>query len=150
MPMLIAWDGEGNIIATLSHLVARDADGNAVGLVDFGAWEAAGRKFRVNGGEGIWEVPGAVASGSWPEHLGGQAHDFRVETENGRPARLVHRASGHVRDRSKVEKEIDKRTKAANGEPVDLRDLVGGPGKALRLNGDGRTMPRIPVRGHVR
>lgn len=137
--MLVAYDGEGNVVATLSHLVARDDEGNAVGLVDFEEWEKAGKKFRnVPGRPGIWDVPGAVGSGAWPEHL--EAHLFRVKVEGGRIEEMIHPDSGHRRIRSKIEVEIEKRRKATpEGEPLDLRDLVGGPGKSLRLDGEGKT-----------
>ena len=29
----------------------------------------------------VWNVDGAKGSKVWPEHLGGRAHDFRVELE---------------------------------------------------------------------
>lgn len=142
--MLIAWDKDGNIIATLSFLVARDAlDGDPVGLVDFVNHEKSGGRFRhdpTDRPNGVWNVPGAVGSGSWPEYLGARAHEFKVETDNrhSNPVRrLVHKDSKVVRDRDKIDRAIDKRVKDSDG-PADIRDLVGGPMDPLVINDAGQ------------
>ena len=139
--MLIAYDGDGNVVATLDHLVVRDDAGRAVGLLDFQAYEAAGGKFRLTPDrpDGVWDVPNAAGSGAWPEWLGGRAHDFRVQMAGAKINGLVHLDSGYKRDRAKIEKAIADRIAQANGEPADIRDLVGGIGKPLRLDGTGRT-----------
>lgn len=143
---LIAYDAQGNVVATLDHMVAKDDEGNVVGLVDFAAHEATGGRLRD-----IWENSNAVGSGTWPEWLSGRAHDFKVEldpnpgTARARIKALVHKVSGHRRERAKVEAAIAARIKAAKGEPADIRDLVGGPGRPLLLDDKGKTLPRANV-----
>ena len=63
-----------------------------------------------------------LAKGSkvWPEWIGGAANEFRVELE-GPPGRkrigaLVHKASGHRRERSALEGEINARIEAKRSE----------------------------------
>jgi hypothetical protein len=139
---LLAYDANGDVIATLDHVVARDDQGNVVGLVDFEAHEDAGGEHL-----GIWHVSGAVGSKVWPEWLGGRAHDFRVERSGPPGAKritaLVHRESGHRRERHLVEAAIQARVDGANGEPVNISDLVGGPGLPLHLDEHGRTAARV-------
>ena len=119
---LLAYDAAGNVVATLEHMVARDDDGNATGLIDFGAHEA-------DGGEhtDIWTVEHAIGSKVWPEWIGSRAHDFRVELA-GPPGRkhiaaLVHKTSGHRRERDAI-----------------VRHIVGGPHRPLQLDPDGKTI----------
>jgi len=140
MRSLIAYDAAGNVVATLDHLVARSETGKVIGLVDFGAQEEEGELLQV------WNVHGAKGSGTWPEWLGSQAHSFKVERANGRIAALVHKDTGHRRERDKIEAAIAKRVKAAGDNPADLRDLVGGPDRPLLLDDRGRTRKREPVR----
>lgn len=174
---LIAYDSIGNVIATLAHAVAKDESGNVVGLVDFEAHEAAGGRLRE-----IWENDQAVGSATWPEWIGGRAHDFRVELDpapgnaRARIAALVHKQSGHRRERHVIEAAIAERIEAKRAdarqkgneqramlarrkvhpdviaefsdpppEPADVRDLLGGPGKPLLLDEDGRTKERVKV-----
>jgi len=141
LSMLIAYDAAGQIVATLDHLVTRDEDGQVVGLVDFDAHETAGGEMTD-----VWTVEGASGSKTWPEWLGARAHDFRVELA-GEPGRkravaLVHKTSGHRRERQSIDDEIQRRTQQANGEPVDARDLLGGPDRPLLLDENGATKPR--------
>lgn len=143
---LIAYDANGNVVATLDHMVATDDDGNVVGLIDFEAHEAAGGRLRE-----IWENSTAIGSGTWPEWLSGRAYDFRVELDpNPAPARarikaLVHKQSGHRRERAVIEEEVGRRVKAAAGKPADLRDLLGGPNAPLLLDDEGKTQPKVGV-----
>ena len=138
--MLIAYDAAGNVVATLDFMVARDVEGNVLGLIDFAAHEAAGGKLRD-----IWEMSDAVGSGTWPEWIGGRAHDFRVELSPEKQiSALVHKASGHRRGRAAVEANIRDRIGIAGDEPADIRDLVGGPNRPLILDDDGRTVGRSP------
>jgi hypothetical protein len=171
---LIAYDANGDIVGTLDHMLAKDDAGNVAGLVDFAAHEDAGGRLRE-----IWTQSSAVGSASWPEWIGSQAHDFTVELDpDPSPARarikaLVHKKSGHRRERAAIEAEIEKRINAARSEAhkqgderrkqlkargvkaeivaqfsdpppaaVDLRDLLGGPGKPLLLDENGKTRPR--------
>lgn len=139
--MLIAYDDAGDVIATLDHLVARNPQGQVIGLVDFEGCEAAGDPLTD-----IWRVSGAVGSGSWPEWLGDGAHAYRAELEpdwsrsrrprpNHRIRALVHRNSGQRRERAAIEAAIAQRVvAAAGGMPADIRDLVGGPDRPLRPN----------------
>lgn len=140
LSMLLAYDADGNVVATLDHMVARDPDGNVIGLIDFAAHEHAGGRLRD-----VWDVSGAAGSGTWPEWIGARAYDFRVEIADGRIAALVHRQSGQRRERAKIEAAIAKRIALAKGDPADLRDLVGGPGRPLVLDDDGKTLGRTPL-----
>jgi hypothetical protein len=139
MRSLLAYDAAGNVMATLDYMVARGESGEAIGLVDFAAQEEHGELLEV------WNVHGAKGSGTWPEWLGSQAHNFKVERANGRIAALVHRSTGHRRERDKIEAAIEKRVKAAGDKPADLRDLVGGPNRPLLLNDRGQTKKREKV-----
>lgn len=141
---LIAYDAGGNIISVMDHLVAR-VDGVVVGLYDFAAHEANGGKLRD-----FWDVNRAVGSGTWPEWLGDRTHEFRVQLDGKLIVRLVH-PSGFVRHRDRIEAEILRRHQTETRKlgsrvlelvplNVDLRDLVGGPGKPLRLDERGRTV----------
>lgn len=151
MGPLIAYTDTGEIIGTLDHLVARDAEGNVLGLVDFEAHEQAGGEHLD-----IWRVASshATVKGSkvWPEWLGGRAHEFRVELE-GPPGRkriaaLVHKDSGHRRERAAIEAAIATVEPDANGVR-DIRHLVGGPQRPLHLDDDGKTIgpdhPKAPT-----
>lgn len=138
MAMLLAYDTAGNVVATLDHVVARDTDGTAIGLVDFAAHEAAGGRMRD-----IWDVSDAIGSATWPEWLGARAHDFRVELDGRSIAALVHKVSGFRRERAGVASAIAARhVQTPIGSPVDLRDLVGGPTRPLVLDDTGRSVPR--------
>lgn len=143
--MLLAYDSAGNVCATLDHVVQYADDGHPLGLVDFTAHEDAGGQMTD-----VWIVSNAKGSKVWPEWLGGAAHDFRVELD-GQPGRkqavaLVHKVSGHRRERAILETEIDRRVKdTANGQPADIRDLVGGPDRPLQLDANGKTKVRVPV-----
>jgi hypothetical protein len=151
---LLAYDANGDVIATLGSMVARDESGAAIGLVDFAVVEASGRPLTD-----LWYVDGAVGSGTWPEWLDARAHEFRVELDaNKRIVALVHRgrparreapavpASGFRRDRAQLEAAVAERIAAAGDEPADIRDLVGGPTRPLKLDNRGHTLGREPDR----
>lgn len=154
--MLLAYDASGNVVATLDHAVRYGPDGAAVALIDFEAHEAAGGKLRD-----IWGVQNAVGSGTWPEFLGGAAHAFRVELDADKQiTALVHArrpdgtpGSGHRRERADIERAVAERVRQARARipetaehpqryAADLRELVGGPGRPLVLDADGRTVRR--------
>ena len=161
LTMLIAWDEQGNVAGVGHYLVQVDERGDVVGLVDFEAVEDTGHlRLTEDGSQGVWHVGGAAGSGTWPEWIGGNdaepgIFDFRIQVDRRfkRPIRaLVHRKSGHRRDRVAIEREIERRLKeeerAARAEErearaVDIRDLVGGPGLPLMLDGEGRNRPRF-------
>lgn len=147
----IYYDDAGNVIGTLDTLVARSADNQVVGLVDFEAEELAGRRMREVVGTMGWfsSVDGvthyASGAGSWPEWIDGAAA-FRVELDPApAPARarivaLVHRRSGYRRERATIEAAIaavapDRRTGIK-----DLRAITGGPTHPLLLDANGRTI----------
>lgn len=135
--MLIAYDAADEVVATLDFMVANNEHGDAVGLLDFDAHEQAGGSMTD-----VWSVKGAAGSKVWPEWIGSRALEFRVE-RTGPPGQkrisaLVHRASGHRRERAAVETAIASRIAAARGEPADIRDIVGGPDRPLRLDDQGR------------
>ena len=141
LSMLLAYNAAGEIVATLEHMVAREA-GEVIGLIDFAAHEQAGGKLRD-----IWNASDAVGSGTWPEWIGARAHDFTVEIDGGRIVALIHKESGHRRERAVIEAAVAKRITDAKGESVDLRDLLGGPNRALLLDEKGRTQVRSPQSG---
>ncbi len=144
--MVLAYDADGNVVGTLDHMVqyADDADRTPLGLVDFMGHEEAGGDMTavwvVDSGDSTHPVKGSKA---WPEYLGSRAHDFRVELE-GPPGRkriaaLVHKDSGHRRERAAIEAAIADRIAAAGDQPADIRDLVGGPDRPMFLDDRGRT-----------
>jgi hypothetical protein len=141
LSMLLAYDDDGNVIGTLDYLTARDSEGNVVGLVDFDAHERAGGEMTD-----VWKVDGAKGSKVWPEWIGAQAHDFKVETTGpaGRKkiSALIHKLSGHRRERSLIEDAIKDRLDEAGGGVADIRDLVGGPDRPIRLDSEGKTVNR--------
>lgn len=139
--MLVAYDAQGRIGATLDYMVQYADDGTPLGLVDFGAHEDAGGEHTD-----IWQVEGAAGSKVWPEWIGSRAHDFDVELV-GPPGRkriaaLVHRLSGHRREHGVLDAEISRRVAAAGNFPADIRDLVGGPDRPLLVDDQGRTAIR--------
>lgn len=137
---LIAYDRSGNIVTVLEFLVLPDGEGS-YGLVDLEETERSGLKLRT-----LWEVSGASGSAHWPEHLGERFHEFRVERDRrfSLPARrLVHRRSGHVRDRAIIEAAVQE----AKGRPLReraaaLRAAIGHEFAPLDLDPDGRTAER--------
>lgn len=144
---LLAYDADGNVFATLDHMVARNDKGDVVGLIDFAAHEAAGGEHTD-----IWVHSAAAGSKVWPEWLGGRAHDFRVELA-GPPgakhiAALVHKTSGYRRERAAIEAAIAAVEPDAAGAR-DIRHLVGGPTKPLHLDEAGKTIgpdhPNAPI-----
>jgi len=140
LTMLVAYDDDGNVIATLDYLVTVTLEGRPA-LVDFETHEKAGGEMTD-----VWTVPGARGSKVWPEWLGIRAHDFRVEKEgppgNKHVAALVHRASGRRRERRAIEDTIRLRAAAAGGELVDVTDLVGAPDRPIILDESGRPVAR--------
>lgn len=142
--MLIAYDASGDVVATLDHLVSYDADGIPRGLVDFHAIELAGGPLTD-----VWTNSSATGSKVWPEWLGAKAHAFRVELVGPPGAKrigaLVHKTSGHRRERAVIDAAIAARIAEAGDDEVDLRDVVGGPGRPLTLDDEGRTAPRPEV-----
>jgi len=144
LSMLLAYNASGTVVATLDYVVSRDDEGNVVGLVDFAAHEEAGGEHTD-----IFVVSNATGSKVWPEWLGGRAHDFTVELagpSGGKHiAALVHRTSGHRRERATVEANIALRIAVYDPEPADIRDLVGGPDRPLQLDDDGKVKIKAPV-----
>lgn len=142
--MLLAYSESGEIVGTLDYLVKYGEDGAPLGLVDFAATEDAGVPLTQ-----VWNVQGAAGSGSWPEYLGARAHEYRAELaahgERPKITALVHKASGHRRDRAGIEAAIQARIDAAHGQPADIRDLVGGPDRPLQIDAEGKTSPRQPA-----
>lgn len=138
---LLAYDIDGNVTATLDYVTMTDDDGNVVGLVDFSAHEDAGGEMTD-----VWVVDDAKGSKVWPEWLGPRAHDFRVELEGPagkkRIAALVHKTSGHRRERAALDAAVMDRIAAAGEGPADIRDLVGGPDRPLHLDEHGRNAVR--------
>jgi hypothetical protein len=136
---LVAYDSTGAVVATLDYLVRYDENGMALGMVDFAVIEEGGGEMTD-----VWRVSNASGSKVWPEWLGTNAHGMTVELigppGNKRIAALVH-PSGHRRVRADIEAAIEARISESIG-PADIRDLVGGPGRPLELDDEGRTKPR--------
>lgn len=147
--MVIAYDAAGEVVGTLDFLVSFDENGNPQGLVDFDAHEQAGGEVTD-----YWTQQGAVGAKAWPEWLGSQVYDFRVERV-GPPGRkhasaLVHKESGHRRERAACEAAIEA-TPIVDGAR-DIRAIVGGPDRPLTLDATGRTKekekivrPNLPI-----
>ena len=80
----------------------------------------------------------------WPEWLGGAAQDFRVELAgkagHKHIAALVHKKSGHRRERAAIEAAIA--AAPVKDGARDIRHLVGGPTRPLTLDAKGRTAQR--------
>lgn len=150
LAMLLAYDALGNVVATLDVMVARDDAGNVTGLVDFAAHEAEGGEHTD-----IWQVGSAAGSKVWPEFLGERGHEFRVELVGPPGAKrigaLIHKASGVRRERTDVEAAIAARVaETPEGQPIDLRDIVGGPTRPIGLDPAGRTAtPRPRARSQL-
>jgi len=144
--MLLAYDAAGKVVATLAYMVAHDAAGEATGLIDFAAHEEAGGKLRD-----IWDNDRAVGSGTWPEWIGARAHDFRVDLTGKRITALVHKDSGHRRERAVIEAAIEAapfvdgdHDGPGSHRVQDIRHIVGGPTAPLVLDDQGRTVGRSP------
>lgn len=144
--MLLAYDADGNVIATLDFLVVLDPlTRDAVGLADFAGMEEAAVPFRGPGEHvNVWTIEGAAGSAVWPQYLGTAAHDFRVELdEQKRIQAIVHRPSGTRQTRAALEAAIaDRVAGAGHGEPADLSDLVGGPDRPLEVTPTGAVRRR--------
>jgi len=138
LSMLIAYDVNDVVIATLEVCIAYNDSGEAVGLVDFAAHELAAGELID-----IWTVEGAAGSKTWPEWI--DPRGWTVERA-GPPGKkrieaLVH-PNGHRRERAAIEAAIEERIAQANGKPADIRDIVGGPDRPLILDDDGVTVGR--------
>lgn len=136
--MLLAYDSSGTIVAFLDQMIARDPDGHVLGLIDFAAHEDAGGKLRD-----IWDVQTATGSGTWPEWIGPRAFDFKAELTGKRITALVHRTTGHRRERAIIEAAIQAEPiiESPRGDRVkDIRHIVGGPTRPLILDDSGRTV----------
>lgn len=148
--MLLAYDVAGRVVMSLDYLVvyANDSNRTPLGLADFASHEEAGGM-----ATDFWTVSSdeSPIKGSkvWPEWLGARACDFRVEL-SGPPGRkkiaaLVHRTSGHRRERAAIEQAIKDRIVAAGDDPADISDIVGGPDCPLSIDDRGRTVKRAAV-----
>lgn len=137
-------------------------DGDVAVMADFAAHEERGGALIDYGANGL-----AVGAATWPEWLHGRdvrncdlelepgwsRHTSRSERPDYRIAALVHKTSGYRRERAAIEEAIADRiivahaeASATGREPVaDLRTLVGGPDRPLRLDDDGRTIGRSPA-----
>lgn len=144
--MLIAYDAAGEVVATLDFLVLMGPKGDPYGTVDFEAHELAGGEMTD-----VWVVEHASGSKTWPEWIGMRAHDFRIELEgppgHKRIAALVHKGTGVRRQRADIERAVEDRIRSAEpGKAPDVTDIIGAPARPLRLDGQGKTVPRGPSR----
>lgn len=138
---LIFYDADGNVVGTLDHMVRYDDDGAPIGLVDFEAHELSGGRLRD-----IAEHGSAVGAGTWPEWLGASAHDFKVELRPGSKGgthlitSLRHSRSGYRRVRADIEASLSSLISGTGpGDVVNVSPVIGGPGKYLVLDEDGKT-----------
>ena len=121
---LIAYDGDGNIVATLDSLTPYDADtGATLGMVDFAAVEGEGIELTA-----VWQVGNAVGSKVWPHRLDNPSQ-WRVVL-GGPPGQkrivaLVHKNSGQRWERGKPRPDDRRRAMGAEAEIPDL-PLIGG------------------------
>lgn len=139
--MLLAYNEDGDVVATLDYLVSYDPDtGDALGLVDFEAVEEAGRPLTD-----VWEASDAVGSGTWPEWIGTAAHDFKVTRSGGKIIRLTHRKSKAKRSRAEVKKAIAAAIRESEGPP-NITAIVGSPVQSLMLDADGQPAIREKAR----
>jgi hypothetical protein len=126
---LIAYNAAGEVVGTLDQLVRYDDEGDVLGVVDFEAQESAGRKLRD-----VWEVSTAVGSATWPEWLGAKAHNFTVELDaDKRIKALVHKDSGHRRERADIEAAIQGRINDKKAEAKKRGDDMRKDAKAKGL-----------------
>lgn len=162
--MLLAYDKDGNVLGTLTQLVKYHPEtGELLGIEDFADDEANGRPhmpdpadpepWRI--GHGSWTIyptdgsPNPVkGSKVWPEWLGSRAAEFRVELTGKagkkRIEALVHKETGHRRERVAIEAAIADRHAKAKGGPADIRDLVGTPDRSLNIDKDVGPRPVLP------
>ena len=146
---LLFYDADGNVVGTLDYMVRYDDDGVPIGLVDFEAHELSGGRLRE-----IVEHGSAVGAGTWPEWLGASAHDFKVQVRPGAKGgthlirSLQHSRSGYRRERSDIESALsDLISGTGPGDVVNVSGILGGPGKHLILDEDGRTAAAVvPVK----
>jgi hypothetical protein len=152
--MLVAYDEDGNVLATLGHLVQRRPDGSKR-LVDFAALEERGGEFDAAQPGGVWHVEGAAGSKVWPERID-RPEDFRVEKEGPpgkrRIAALVHKKSGYRRERKDIEARLERRMAELTGggearmtlsQYLDsIKDIVGTPTEPIQVTRTGRTKRR--------
>ncbi len=138
LSMLLAYDADGNVVATLDYVVAYDPDtGEALGLVDFEAVEDDPARALTE----VWNASNAVGSGTWPEWIGTAAHDFKVTRSGGKITGLTHRTSGAKRSRATVNKAVADAI-ADSDDPPNITPIVGSPAQPLTLDADGNRVAR--------
>lgn len=144
--MLLAYDFNGDVVATLDYLVIYDETKPGrppLGLVDFAAHEEAGGEHTD-----IWSNDAAVGSKTWPEWIGGRAHEFTVELDGSPGAKrivaLVHKESGHRRERAAVGAEIERRLEAVR-VAARVRGESIRASLPQRRDAEGRFLPRVEV-----
>ncbi len=137
LSMLLAYDADGNVVATLDYVVAYDPDtGEALGLVDFEAVEDDPAKALTD----VWNASAAVGSGTWPEWIGTAAHDFKVTRAGGKITELTHK-TGTKRVRSVIKDAIATAIRESK-EPPNITPIVGSPSQPLALNSRGNRAAR--------
>ncbi len=134
LSMLLAYDADGNVVATLDYVVAYDPDtGEALGLVDFEAVENDPARLLTE----VWNASDAVGSGTWPEWIGTAAHDFKVTRAGGKITELTHRTSNAKRSRAGAEQAIAAAIAQSEPEPPNITPIVGSPAQPLVLDAEG-------------
>lgn len=156
--MLIVYDADGNVVGTRDYQVIYDPDTlEPIGLADYSAHEENGGEasdwgmvltydhvFDKKGNETqVLRDPQPVKGCKvWPEWIGGYAHFFKVELDgppgNKRIKALVHKNSGHRRERSSIEAAIAERI---NDKKVEAKKR----GDDFRKEAKAKGLPRNVV-----
>lgn len=175
-------DDEGNVIGFVDFEAHELAGGSMTDIVVYGAagvypelpplpdsdfregrvvFRTSDRTFhRRQGATWVPHTPQVVGAGTWPEHLGTEARNFKVELRPGPKGStplvraLVHRDSNHRRERTTIEETIENRIRgeqqraALEGRPpqaINATDVIGAPGNPLLLDRQGRNRGRIII-----
>lgn len=157
--MLVAYDADGNIIHAREYQWIYDPDTLApIELANYIAHEEGGGEnthwwnklvYDLKGvdkkGNAIWELRAdqpVKGSKVWPEWIGAHALHFKVRLEgppgNKRITALIHKESGHVRERAAVEQAIADRI---DGHVKEAKKH----GDEMRANFRKRNMPESMV-----
>ena len=128
----------------------RTRTASVVGLIDFAAHEAGRRATARH----LGTLRCGRLARHGPNGSAARAHDFRVELDpnpgkaRARIKALVHKQSGHRRERADIEAAISGRIEQAKREgkkAADIRDIVGGPDRPLLIDEKGKTKKREKV-----
>lgn len=137
---LIAYDAAGVPMATLDSTV-KDERGRVIGHRDFIGMEAAGVEFLRQGGQGVWKVERvtedaagvqtrtpAAGSKAWPEPIGTEVYEYRVELAGEPGARYIAALVPNDRRRKRLERRrVDSPQSDSEGAAVPSADSETAP-----------------------